>query len=151
MGAFTIAPKADGTVKTYAILCFAGDKLDPLEISDILGIDPTRAYRKGEKYFAGPRAGMVTGRTGIWLLSTDEVVSGSDLDRHISYLLEIIFENGADRFSRLHQLIADRGLQAHVSCFWHGKASAHAPEIPTLAIDGFKRLPAEIEIDFDTD
>jgi hypothetical protein len=47
--------------------------------------------------------------------------------------------------------MADRGLKAHVSCFWHGKAGAHAPELPTSAIDVFKRLPAEIETDFDTD
>jgi hypothetical protein len=43
------------------------------------------------------------------------------------------------------------GLKAHVSCFWHGKAGAHAPKITAFAIDAFRRLPAEIETDFDTD
>jgi len=151
LGTFTIASKADGTVKTYAILRFAGDKLDPGEISEILGVGATRAYRKGEEYFAGPRTGMVRGRTGIWLLSTDEVVDIRDLDQHISYLVRLIFEHDADRSARLHQLIMDRGLNAHVSCFWHGKAGAHAPEIPAFAIDAFNQLPADIETDFATD
>jgi hypothetical protein len=42
-------------------------------------------------------------------------------------------------------------VTAHASCFWHGKAGPHTPEIPAFVIDAFKRLPAEIEIDFDTD
>jgi hypothetical protein len=81
--------KAEDTVKTYAILRFAGDELEPSEISDLLGVGPTRAYRKGERYFAGPRicpcTGMITGRTGIWLLSTDGVVTGSDLNTFLIY------------------------------------------------------------------
>ena len=151
MGTSTIASKADDTLKAYAILRFAGDKLEPSEISDLLGVDATRAYRKGERYFAGPRTGIITGRTGIWLLSTDGAVTGSDLDQHISYLFKLIFEDDADRSARLHQLIADRGLKAHVSCFWHGKTGAHPPKIPTFAVEAFERLPAKIEIDFDTD
>jgi hypothetical protein len=91
LGTSTTASKADETVKAYAILRFAGDELEPSEMSDILGVRATRAYRKGEKYFAGARAGMINGRTGIWLFSTEEVVNSSDLGRHISYLLKLIF------------------------------------------------------------
>jgi hypothetical protein len=61
----TIGSEAEGTVKTYAILRFSGDQLDPCEISSILSIAPSCAYRKGEEYFAGPRTGMIKGRTGI--------------------------------------------------------------------------------------
>jgi hypothetical protein len=151
LGTSTIASEADGTVKTYAILRFAGEQLDPCEISKILGVAPTRAYRKGEEYFAGPRTGMVRGRIGIWLLSTDELVDSRDLEQHISYLMKLIFEDDRDRTVRLHQLIVDRGLKAHVSCFWHGKAGGCAPEIAASAIDAFNQLPADIETDFATD
>jgi hypothetical protein len=112
LGTSTIASKADGAVKAYAILRFAGDELEPSEISDILGVGATLAYRKGETYLAGPHAGVITGRTGIWLLSTDAVVSGCDLDRHISYLFKLILEDDGDRSASLHQLIADRRLRA---------------------------------------
>ena len=107
--------------------------------------------RRKFRTFSALTPRVITGRTGIWLLSTDEVVSGSDLDRHISYLFKLIFEDDEDRFARLHQLIADRGLKAQVSCFWHGQAGARAPEIPACAIDAFRRLPADIETDFDID
>jgi hypothetical protein len=151
LGTSTTAFQADETVKAYAILRFAGDELEPSEISDILSVHATRAYRKSEKYFAGPRAGVITGRTGIWLFSTDEVVDSRDLGQHISYLVKLIFEHDADRSARLRQLIMDRGLNAHVSCFWHGKAGARAPEIAASAIDAFNQLPADIETDFATD
>ena len=143
--------EADGTVKAYATLRFAGDKLEPQEISDVLGVNPTRAYRKGERYLAGPRTGELTGRTGIWLLSTDNVVKGSDLARHLSYLMKLIFEGEPGRIAALQRLIARRGLKAHASCFWHGKAGARKPSIPAPVIEAFKQLPAEIEPDFDTD
>ncbi len=138
-------------MKAYATLRFAGDKLEPREISEILGFGPTRAYRKGERYFAGRRAGELTGRTGIWLLTTEDVVQSPDLDRHLSYLVNLIFQDDEDRATRLHKLIAHQDLNAHVSCFWHGEAGAQAPSIPLSAIEAFRRLPAEIETDFDTD
>ena len=138
-------------MEAYATLRFAGDKLEPREISDVLGVVPTRAYRKGERYFAGPRTGGLTGRTGIWLLSTDNVVTGCDLDRHLAYLVKLIFESEPGRAAALRRLIAGRDLKAQVSCFWHGRAGAQAPTIPAPVVDAFKQLPAEIETDFDTD
>jgi hypothetical protein len=147
----TTKSEADGTVKAYATLRFAGDSLEPREISDVLGIEPTRSYRKGERYFAGPRTGELTGRTGIWRFSTDGMVDGSDLERHLAYLVRLIFEGEPGRSAALSQLLARRALKAHVSCFWHGKTGAQAPCVPAQVIDTFKQLPAEIETDFDTD
>jgi len=138
-------------VKAYATLRFAGDELEPREISDVLGVEPTRVYRKGERYFAGPRTGKLTGRTGIWLLSTEDAVCGSDLDRHLSYLANLVFKNEPGRAAALSRLIAGRDLKAHVSCFWHGRAGASIPSISASVVEAFKQLPAEIETDFDTD
>jgi hypothetical protein len=147
----TTKSEADGTVKAYATLRFAGDSLEPEEISNVLGVVPTRANRKGARYFAGPRTGELTGHTGIWLLSTDNVIAGCDLDRHLSYLVNLIFESEPGRAVALRRLIAGRDLKAHVSCFWHGRAAARPPSIPGLVIEAFRQLPAEIEIDFGTD
>jgi len=138
-------------MKAYATLRFAGDKLEPREISDVLRVEPTRAYRKGERYLAGPRTGELTGRTGIWLFSTENVVRGFDLDRHLSYLSNLIFEGEPSHAAALRRLIVVRDLKAHVSCFWHGKAGAPTPCIPAPVIAAFMQLPAEIETDFDTD
>jgi hypothetical protein len=44
----------------FARLRFSGDRLDRDRITAILGVQPTQAYRNGERYLAGPRAGYVT-------------------------------------------------------------------------------------------
>jgi hypothetical protein len=56
--------------KAFVTLRFAGDDLDPDEISAVLPVKPTRAHCKGEEFFAGPRAGNLHGRTGMWFIAT---------------------------------------------------------------------------------
>ena len=65
--------------KAFVTLRFAGDDLNPEEISAVLPVKPTPAYRKGEELFAGPRAGNLRGRTGMWYFATDKRVPGDEL------------------------------------------------------------------------
>ena len=137
----------------FATLRFRGDRLDPDRITAILGVRPTKAYRKGEPYFAGPRAGQVTGRTGVWILATDRVVEGAELDRHLEHLLALVFR-GPDctkRLKQLHELMSCDGVVAVVSCFWRGVPGARPPVVPTHVISKLDQLPAEIETDFEVD
>jgi hypothetical protein len=67
-------------------------------------------------------------------------VNGTDLQKRISYLVKLIFDDDWDRSARFHRLIMDQGLKAHVLCFWHGKAGAHAG-IPEFIIGAFKGCP----------
>jgi len=141
--------------KVFATLRFSGDRLDPDRISDILRVQPTKSYRKGERYFAGPRAGHLAGHTGIWLLATDDFVASADLNRHLGYLTSLIFRGAADhnkdRLAGLRELMARDGITAHVSCFWHGEPGEQPPSILPEATVKLRDLPADIETDFDTD
>ena len=65
--------------KAFVTLRFAGDDLDPREISAVLPVAPTRAHRKGEEFVAGKHAGKLHGRTGIWFLATDKLVPATTL------------------------------------------------------------------------
>src|SRR5438034_5359807 len=137
--------------KAFATLRFCGDRLDPDRITAILGVQPTKAYRKAERYLAGPRAGYVTGRTGVWALASDDVVAGADLDRHLGHLLDVIFA-GPDREERLKhlcQMMSRDDVKADVSCFWRGGPGNAPPLVSTDAIRKFHQLPAEIETDFE--
>jgi hypothetical protein len=137
----------------FATLRFSGDRLDPNRISSILQVRPSKAYHKGERYFAGPRAGHLVGRTGIWLLATDDVVKHANLDRHLEYLISLIFggPDDKDRLHELHELMTNDGITADVSCFWHGNSGEKPPSIPDWVTVALRDLPAEIETDFDTD
>ena len=143
----------NGAPKAYASLRFIGDALEPAEITLVLGTPPTIAYRKGEAYRRSRDGSKeARGRSGLWLLSTKEHVEGADLDRHLSYLLGVLFPaGGEEKIERLRTLMKTRGITADVACFWYGKAGAQPPIIPKQVRDAFARLPARIETDFDTD
>jgi len=56
MSSATSMTNSESTIRTFATLRFAGDALDPEEISRVLKESPTRAYKKGQSYRPGPVA-----------------------------------------------------------------------------------------------
>ena len=149
----TSMTNSENTLGTYATLRFAGDALDPDEISSILRTQPTRAYRKGQKYSPGPRSPEVIGKTGIWYFSTKYSVSSKNLAEHLGELENLIspFADDGRRLRELRDVMGRKNLQAHVTCFWRGIAGAMKPSISSAVTRTFDRLPADIEADFDTE
>src|SRR5437763_14463664 len=95
----TDAPKTEAKSdrKAFVTLRFSGDELDPQEISAILPIKPTRAHRKGEEFFAGPSAGNLHGRTGIWFLATDKLIDSDDLGDHLRFVQKLFYPEPSDK------------------------------------------------------
>lgn len=142
------------TRKVYATLRIMGDSLDPDQVTRMLRSVPTISYRKGEKYNAGLRSGPLTGKTGVWLLSTDKRVASDNIIYHLQHLVGILMPNGhdAEPITKLKKLLSQtKGLKADVSCFWHGRYGAKRPSIPRTTSDFFKLIPVDIETDFGTD
>ena len=132
--------------RSFLTIRLSGDRLDPEEVSGVLGVRPSKAWRKGERYHAGHRAGWLVGRSGVWFLATDDCVSSSRLDDHLQFLAALLSCE-----TRLREVMARNNLKAEVSCFWHGAAGEQPPVIPSEFIEKMRRLPAEIETDFDAD
>jgi hypothetical protein len=140
-----------GALSTFASLSFAGDRLNPAEISRLLGVEPTTAYRKGEVY-KRTRGHEVVGRTGLWLLSSRGHVKSGELNDHLAYLTAVIFPNAGDNLvAPIRTLMRDEGLEADISCFWYGEHGATPPPIPEEIRAAFSRIGATIETDFDGD
>jgi len=140
--------------KAFATLRFSGNRLDPDQISAILGVPPTKAWRKGERYFAGSRTRHLVGRTGTWFLATDDFVTSPDLDHHLDFLTSLVSrrqQGETERLIQLQEAIVRDDLKADVSCFWHGKVGERSPTISAEQLEKFRALPAEIETDFDTE
>src|SRR5207237_8337181 len=138
--------------KAFVTLRFAGEDLDPEEISAILPIKATRAHKTGEEFFAGPNAGKLRGRTGIWLLATDKLVDSDDLRDHLAFVQELLYPKPRDhsRITQLRNALERTHSHAHVTCFWHGAPGEIAPEIPRQFKSATKPLAAAIETDFAT-
>jgi hypothetical protein len=136
--------------KAFVTLRFAGDKLDPREISALIPVTPTRAHRKGEEFFAGQRAGKLRGRTGIWFLATDKLVPSDELEDHLSFVLQLLYPSPGDdsRIVRLRATSERDRARVHITCFWRGDPGEPVPEIPLQFKTAIKPLAADIETDF---
>jgi len=136
--------------KAFVTLRFAGDDLDPREISAILPVEPTRAHRKGEEFVSGPHAGKLWGRTGIWFLATDNLVPSDNLGDHLAFLRDLLYPEPTDagRITKLRDILRRAHSHVHITCFWRGDTGETAPRIPGWFAAASKRLAADIEIDF---
>jgi hypothetical protein len=136
--------------KAFVTLRFAGDDLDPGEISAVLLVKPTRAHRKGQEFFAGARSGNLRGRTGIWFLATDKLVPSDNLHDHLTFLEKLLYpEPGNDRrIAALKVLLEHTRSRAHVTCFWRGEPGEPAPQIPACFRSAIEPLAADMETDF---
>src|SRR6516165_10173014 len=85
---------SESSTLAFATLRFAGNALDPGEISRVLKEEPTRAYRKGQRFRPGPRSPEITGKTGIWYFSTRRKIPGNDLVDHLDALVRLILPFG---------------------------------------------------------
>jgi uncharacterized protein DUF4279 len=141
-------PQADR--KAFVTLRFAGDDLDPQEISAILPVPPTRAHRKGEEFIAGRHAGKLRGRTGIWLLATDKLVPGDDLGDHLAFVQKLLYPEPGDSYlvTKLRNVLGRARSRAHITCFWRGDRGEPAPQIPGGFKSAIEPLAADIETDF---
>lgn len=139
------------TLVTNAGLNFKGDRLEPNEITRLLGVAPTIAYRKGEIY-QRTRGREIRGRTGLWRLTTRRQLESFDLIDHLAYLQELLLPGGSRRFVEpLRGLTRKFDLDAHIDCFWYGEHGATPPAIPEEMRAGFAQIGAKIETDFQTD
>ena len=134
---------------TFATLRFAGDNLDPQDISDVLSIKATRAHRKGEEYYAGEHAGRLRGRTGIWYLTTDKLIESDNLTDHLVLIERLLYPSRGDnrRIMKIRDVLGRSGADAHISVFWRGARGQEPPAIPGQ----FARLVSEIGADIETD
>ena len=136
--------------KVFVTLRFAGDELDPQQISAILPVEPTRAHKKGQEFFAGPNARTLRGRTGMWFLATDKLVDSDDLANHLHFVRDLLYPDVGDTVSKLGKVLQRTHSRAHVTCFWRGDPGEPVPQIPTEFKSAIKPLAADIETDFDS-
>ena len=130
----------DELPKAYATLRFAGDELDPADISALLPVAPKRAHRKGEIFYAGPQAGTLAGRTGIWYFDTRDLAS-RDLADHLRCIVKLLYPEpgNVDRVNNLREVMGRKHATADVSCFGLTSAARRLRPYPTTSA---RRWPA---------
>jgi hypothetical protein len=114
-----------GCLRTYATLRIYSGEINPSEISEALGIEPSRIWNKGSAETAVPR------KQNGWFLTSRGEVESLDTKRHVDFLLARL----AGREAYLAELAA-QGLQVDIMCLWQ---SANKSE------GGPNLLPAQMQ------
>ena len=127
-------------IKTFATLEIFHDTLEPQAITAVLGITPTRSFRRGDTHGHGER--VTPYRVNTWLLSSEGSVASHDSLRHIEWLL--------GKVEPRHAVLLELQKQSYrmdISCYWLSK-SGHGG--PTLTPDIMRRLgKLELAVWFD--
>jgi len=96
-----------------ATIRLCGDDLDPAVVTNLLGVDPTFAARKGDVRPSGSSA--VIQRTGVWCLSS-KVARDTELEEIIASLLARLPDAG----STWDQLVHVAQIEVYCALFLEG-------------------------------
>ncbi len=114
--------------ETYATLRIYPDALDPDEVTERLGVTPTKVQRVGDK------RGSYTCDLNGWFLCSNGQVHSRDSRRHIDWILDQV-ESCAEELENIRK----SGGRADISCSWLS-ASGHGG--PTVSPHQSNRLAA---------
>jgi hypothetical protein len=104
--------------RTWVTLCiFLPDTIRPDEITQKLGVQPSKTHMTGEVY-----KGKVRNWPTAWFLESAERVESKDVRRHVDWVLEQV-EPKAEIFSQLQS----DGAEIHLSCFWGSATGQGGP------------------------
>lgn len=116
--------------RTYATLLIYPSGQHPDEITELLGIEPSRTSVKG----GGLRGTNVNG----WFLSSKDAVISKDSRRHIDWILD-----GLERVSTKVKKLQNSGALTAITCFWESVSGNGGP---TLSPSQMRRL-AELNLE----
>jgi hypothetical protein len=137
----TPAVDPDSENEAHATFRLLGDALDPEEVTRLIGIEPSFARRKGDKY--GSRERPVVSQTGIWALESEKSVAGPDLNAHLRFLLSQL----GSKTSTVKELVR-QGLSADLLCYWMSGTGQGGPILEPETIRRVADLGVCLNFDF---
>jgi hypothetical protein len=93
----------------YATLILRGKGLNPQEVTDSLGLSPSRSFKRGDW-----RNEIDRWKDNFWSLSSQNKVQSNNLTIHLDWLMNQ-FEPVKLRFL---EILNGENIEAEISCFW---------------------------------
>jgi hypothetical protein len=136
------APQGDVTcADSFVSLYLYGDKLDPIAISALLGLEPSHAAQKGATARA-PSGKKRTASRGYWILSSRDWVASKEAEDHLFWLLDRLESSGVS-LEKLPNV-----EQAVVNCYWLSARGEGGPVFSAAALSRLAKLSLPLEFDF---
>lgn len=125
--------------RTYVTLRIYCDNLLPDELTEYLGIQPTKTQTKGQK--ANLNSSELIKQNG-WFLTTKDILKSKDSRRHIDYLADKLLPIK----NKLNSLILE-GTKVDISCFWQSESGQGGPTFSQQQLSKLAELGIEIWLD----
>lgn len=92
-----------------------GEDVDPSSITTLLGIQPTKAFAKGDEF--NSRSGSHKRGFGIWTLSSKGIIDSTSPEAHAKYLLQKL----EPRAKEILNLSNEKSSRTYISFWWEAK------------------------------
>lgn len=93
----------------YAFIWIKDKKLTPNEITDLIGLRPSRSHERGESVYSQ------------WILSSEDNVKSRNSEAHIEWILNCLEKT---HISKL-QLLKEQGSKIELRCYCFNKGTAN--------------------------
>jgi hypothetical protein len=129
--------------RTKAILRIHCANRSPLEITEVLGVEPTKIVQVGVKVRPSGNEDTPVGKVNLWMLDSEASVHSKDLRKHLDWLLDQV-EPSSTSLLRLR----GEGLVMDVSCVWWSKFGEGGPTLWPTQMERLAGLDLELSIGF---
>jgi hypothetical protein len=104
--------------ETFSTLRIFSDDIRPNEITERLGLQPTKTYCKGELHGKG----QLPRKTNGWYYTTSKILTSRDNRRHVDLILAAL-ENKLEAINELHA----RGCKMDIMNYWVSASGEGGP------------------------
>ncbi|MBI5842738.1 MAG: DUF4279 domain-containing protein [Chloroflexi bacterium] len=122
----------------YVSFILRGKDIDPQDITNRLGIKPSRSFKKGDY-----RSENKKWPHGYWELESTSYIESDNLRSHIEWLIDRLTPVKTD----LKKLFQDISIESEISCFWILSKEHAGLELSHQLLNKIVDLGLKLELD----
>ena len=124
--------------RVYATFMLRGKELDPQLVSELLGMTPTRSFKRGDQ-----RTEEKKWPHGFWGLTSDERIQSTDLALHIEWVINQL----EPVRQKLVEIMSDKQIDAEISCLWMLSTSHDGLSVSAVLLERIASLGLKLNLD----
>ncbi|NUS59813.1 MAG: DUF4279 domain-containing protein [Lysobacter sp.] len=124
---------------THVWLRVLHEALDPDDVTQLLGLQPTRIVRVGDRVH---EKSTRTRTNAVWLLESSDAVESRDSRAHFDWLLDRVGDKGPQL-----RALAARGYLVDICCKWDSAAGNGGPTFAPAQLSALGNLGIEVWFD----
>jgi len=141
-GGTGIEDERDDCKEVGVSFALRSDNLVPEEITKTLGVRPSWAFRKGDRYKSV--SGILEQPWGVWAVDSKDAVKSREPEAHAKYILDLL-EPRADQIRRL---IGGKDLHVSMRIWWETYGSTTGYSLKSETVRRLASLCQELNFTF---